>query len=50
MDEEVTKLVDIGFPALKVSRSETTKLKTEHFKQIRSDPNYERLARTEKCK
>lgn len=44
------KPVDIGYPAARLSRSEETKLKTEHRKNLRNNPEIERLSRHLKCK
>lgn len=42
---EEKKLVDIGFPAHRISRAEETKLKAEHRRKIKSDPDIERRSR-----
>lgn len=44
------KLVNIGFPAARMSKSEETKEKIEHRKRQKSDPEFERLSRRTECK
>lgn len=43
--EEEKKLVDIGFPAARLSRQEETKLRIEYQKQVKHNPEIEKLAR-----
>lgn len=50
VDPEITKLIDIGFPALKPNRTEEMKLKSEHFTAVRSDKNLEKLSRNRQRK
>lgn len=47
---EEKKLVDIGFPAARLSRQEETKLRIELQKQLKKNPEIEKLARHLKCK
>lgn len=44
------KLVDIGFPAARKSRTEETKLRMQLQKEIKENPEIEKLARHLKCK
>lgn len=48
--EEEKKLVDIGFPAARLTRQQETKLRMEFQKQIKNNPEIEKLARHLKCK
>lgn len=48
--EDEKKAVDIGFPAARLSRAQETKLKMEHQKQLKNNPEIERLSRHLKCK
>lgn len=50
VDEELVKPVDIGFPALRLTRAEQIAIKAEHFKQQKSNESLEKLARTKQCK
>lgn len=43
------KAVDIGYPVARLSRSEETKLKTEHRQKLKNNPEIERLSRHLKC-
>lgn len=47
---EETKAVDIGFPANRMPRSEESKLRSEHRRKIKSDPEIEKLSRKLQCK
>lgn len=48
--EAEKKAVDIGFPAVRLSRAEETKLKSEHRQQLRKNTEIEKLSRHLKCK
>lgn len=48
--ETERKPVDIGFPAARLSRSEETKLRIQQQKQIKTNPEIEKLARHLKCR
>lgn len=48
--EKEKKPVDIGFPAVRLSRSEETKLKLEHRQYLKNNSEIERLSRHLKCK
>lgn len=50
VDEEVHKLVEIGFPALKLSRAEDMKLKAEVFAKQKKDDQMEKAARLDQCR
>lgn len=47
---EEKKSVDIGFPAHRMLKSEETKLKAEHRRQIKSNPEIEKQSRKLQCK
>lgn len=47
--EAEKKAVDIGYPVARLSRSEETKLKTEHRLNLKNNPEIERLSRHLKC-
>lgn len=48
--EAEKKLVDIGYPVARLSRTEETKLKTEHRQKLKNNPEIERLSRRLECK
>lgn len=50
VDPEISKLIDIGFPALRPSRAEELKIKNEHFTAARNDKNLEKLSRNQQRK
>lgn len=47
---EEKKMVDIGFPAHRLSRAEETKLKMNYRQKIKENPNIERQSRKLECK
>lgn len=47
---EEKKLVDIGFPAHRMLRSEETRLKAEHRRKIKCNPEIEKKSRKLQCK
>lgn len=49
VDPDIARLVDIGFPKLRPSRSQQLKERLAHVKQQRSDPELERQARAQTC-
>lgn len=48
--ESEKKPVDIGFPAMRLTRSEETKMKAEHRAKLKNNPQIEKLARNLQCK
>ena len=50
VDPEIAKKIDIGFPQLRLSRSQQLKERLEHLKQQRSNKNLEKDARNHSCK
>lgn len=49
-DEEVEKKINIGFPQLRVPRTQETKIQYEYLKKLRKDSTLEKKARSLECK
>lgn len=48
--EAEKKSVDIGFPAMRLSRSEETQMRIEYRSRLKNNPQLEKLSRNLQCK